>query len=248
MSEGSSRVRDLMKGQPIVLPSILSADFGRLAEEVQEMDRLGAEMLHVDIMDGHFVPNITIGPDVVAAVHRATSLPLDVHLMLSRPEQHIDAFAKAGASVITVHVEACIHLNSVVCRIHDLGCLAGVSLNPATPISSAEEILNEIDLLLVMTVNPGFGGQRFVRGGMEKLGRAAALIESAGREIVLEADGGLGPANAEEAGRAGVRWMVAGSAIFNAEDRWEAFKRTLAACRRGYEHFSSKDRSSSGSC
>ncbi len=198
-----------------IAPSILSADFGRLAEQVAEAERAGADYVHVDIMDGHFVPNITMGPLVVQAVRRSTSLPLDVHMMISSPERYVDEFVGAGADIITVHVEACTHLHRVVHQIRESGAKPGAALNPATPPSAVEEVLADLDQVLVMTVNPGFGGQAFIHGVVDKIRRVRARLDSLGLPTDLEVDGGIGPATARTAVDAGARVLVAGSAIYN---------------------------------
>lgn len=207
-----------MTTRPIkIAPSILSADFARLGEQVREAEKAGADWIHVDVMDGHFVPNLTMGPLVVAALRRVTSLPLDVHLMVTNPDDLIPAFVEAGADRLTVHVEVCPHLHRTVQRIHDLGRLAGVALNPATPVSSLEEILPFVDLVLVMSVNPGFGGQEYIPTSTRKIARVRAMIDALGRgDVELEVDGGIGPHNAAEVVAAGATVLVAGSAIFNA--------------------------------
>jgi ribulose-phosphate 3-epimerase len=199
-----------------IAPSILSADFGRLAEQVQAAEEAGADYIHVDVMDGHFVPNLTLGPDIVAAIRRGTSLPLDVHLMIESPERWVERFAGAGASILTVHQEGCTHLNYVLARIRDLGVRAGVSLNPATPVGVLEEVVGEVDLVLVMTVNPGFGGQGLVPGSIEKVRRMATLMAVAGSSAELEVDGGVNRENARALIEAGARVLVAGSSLFNA--------------------------------
>ncbi len=196
-------------------PSILSADFGRLADQVRAAEDAGADYIHVDVMDGHFVPNLTMGPDVVAAVRRATSLPLDVHLMIEQPELLVTRFAEAGASILTVHQEACIHLNQTLAEIRHLGIRAGVSINPATPVGMLEEVVRDVDLVLVMTVNPGFGGQRTIPSTLEKARRMAEMIAAKGSGAELEVDGGIGVDNARQFIEAGARVLVAGSSVFN---------------------------------
>ena len=198
-----------------IAPSILSADFGRLAEQVAEAEHAGADYVHVDIMDGHFVPNITMGPLVVSAVRRATSLPLDVHMMIASPERYVDEFVGAGADIVTVHVEACTHLHRVVHQIRESGAKAGAALNPATPPSAVEEVLADLDQVLVMTVNPGFGGQAFIHGVVDKIRRVRGQIDSQGLPVDLEVDGGISAATARTAVEAGARVLVAGSAIYN---------------------------------
>lgn len=201
-----------------IAPSILSADFARLADGIAEAEAAGADWIHVDVMDGHFVPNLTIGPPVVAALRKVTELPLDVHLMIEAPERYLDAFADAGASTLTVHVEACTHLHRTVERIRELGVRPGVALNPATPASMLDEILPYVDLVLVMTVNPGFGGQRFIPTSPEKIARVRqALRERHLWGVEVEVDGGIGVATAPEAVDAGATVLVAGAAVFNEE-------------------------------
>ena len=198
-----------------IAPSILSADFGRLGEQVAEAERAGADYVHVDIMDGHFVPNITMGPLVVQAVRRATSLPLDVHMMIASPERYVDEFVDAGADIITVHVEACTHLHRVVHQIRENGAKAGAALNPATPPSAVEEVLADLDQVLVMTVNPGFGGQAFIHGAVDKIRRVRKRLDALGLDTDLEVDGGISGATAKTAVDAGARVLVAGSAVYN---------------------------------
>ena len=198
-----------------IAPSILSADFGRLAEQVAEAERAGADYVHVDIMDGHFVPNITMGPLVVRAVRRSTSLPLDVHMMIASPERYVEEFVDAGADIITVHVEACAHLHRVVHQIRESGAKAGAALNPATPPSAVEEVLADLDQVLVMTVNPGFGGQAFIHGAVDKIRRVRARLDALGLPADLEVDGGISQATARTAVDAGARVLVAGSAVYN---------------------------------
>ena len=198
-----------------IAPSILSADFGRLGEQVAEAERGGADYVHVDIMDGHFVPNITMGPLVVSAIRRWTSLPLDVHMMIAAPERYIDEFVDAGADIITVHVEACTHLHRVVHQIRERGAKAGAALNPATPPAAVEEVLADLDQVLVMTVNPGFGGQAFIHGVVDKIRRVRARLDARGLPADLEVDGGISAATARTAVDAGARVLVAGSAVYN---------------------------------
>jgi ribulose-phosphate 3-epimerase len=196
-------------------PSILSADFGRVGEQVAEATRAGADYIHVDVMDGHFVPNITIGPPVVAAIRPHTNLPLDVHLMIEEPDKYIQQFAQAGADIITVHVEVCPHLHRVVESIKELGVKAGVSLNPSTPLTEAEEILPFLDLVLLMSVNPGFGGQRFIESTIGKIKRLRRMLDELGLPAELEVDGGITAEIAPRVARAGARVLVAGAAVFN---------------------------------
>jgi ribulose-phosphate 3-epimerase len=200
----------------LVAPSILSADFGRLAEEIRAVEAAGADWIHVDVMDGRFVPNITIGPLVVRAARAATSLPLDVHLMIVEPERYIGDFAAAGATWISVHVEASSHLHRTLQQIRAAGARAGVVLNPHTPEESIRHVLPDVDLILVMSVNPGFGGQRFIPSALAKLRALRGMIDAAGLDIALEVDGGIAPSTAREVIAAGARVLVAGSAVFGA--------------------------------
>lgn len=208
-----------MSRHPTVLaPSILSADFGRLAEEIRAVEEGGAEWIHVDVMDGHFVPNITLGPMITAAADDATDLPLDVHLMIESPERYVDDFVRAGADVLTVHAEACPHLHRVVQQIREAGAAPGVALNPATPLAAVEEIAHEIDLLLIMTVNPGFGGQAFIEHSYDRISRARQLLDRVGSQARLEIDGGASAGNAAALVRAGADTLVAGSAVYRHPD------------------------------
>ncbi len=207
-----------MKNRRIKLaPSILSADFSRLGEQVAEVTKAGADYIHVDVMDGHFVPNITIGAPVVASLRSWTALPLDVHLMIERPEAHISQFAEAGANIITVHVEAATHLHRLVEAIKGLGVKAGVALNPATPLSSLDEVLPLLDLILVMTVNPGFGGQAFIGSMMDKIARLRRILDGRQAKVELEVDGGITVGIASKVAEAGAEVLVAGAAIFGSK-------------------------------
>ena len=202
-----------------IAPSILSADFGRLAEEVAAVEAGGADWIHVDVMDGHFVPNITIGPLVVESVRRATQLPLDVHLMIEAPERYLEAFVKAGADWVTVHQETCPHLHRTVQQIHGLGAKAGVSINPSTPLTSVVDVLPYVDLLLLMTVNPGFGGQSYIPSSTAKVSAARRLLDESGlQQVEIQVDGGVDSTTAPELVSAGVTVLVAGSAVYGHPD------------------------------
>jgi ribulose-phosphate 3-epimerase len=201
-----------------IAPSLLSADFGRLAEEVGAVEKAGADLLHVDIMDGRFVPNITIGPPVVAAIKRCAKLPLDVHLMIVEPERYIEAFADAGADVLTVHAEATPHLQRVVARVRELGKKAGVSLNPSTSLSAIEWVLTDIDMVLLMSVNPGFGGQEYLPSMTGKIELLRSQLVRSGLPVDIEVDGGIKTDNVAEVVRAGANVIVSGSGIFKTKD------------------------------
>lgn len=201
-----------------IAPSILSADFARLADEVSRVEAGGADWLHVDVMDGHFVPNLTVGPPIVEALRKVTKLPLDVHLMITNADAYIRDFADAGADYLTVHVEACPHLHRTVQAIKERGVKAGVTLNPATPLGSVEAILPDADLLLIMSVNPGFGGQSFILSSLQKISQARAMIERVGSRALLEVDGGVKVDNAAQIVQAGADILVSGSAIFSSRD------------------------------
>lgn len=213
----------------IIAPSILAADFSRLGEEVKAVEQAGADWIHVDVMDGHFVPNITIGPAVVEAVRKVTDLPLDVHLMIENADHYIADFISAGADIITVHVEACPHLNRTIQLIKEKDKMAGVVLNPATPLSSLEEILHEIDMVLLMSVNPGFGGQKFIPSMLDKIENLSEIMSHYDHPMALEVDGGIKPDNAGKIVQAGAGVLVAGSAVFNAKD----YKKAIDALRAG---------------
>lgn len=210
-----------------IAPSILSADAGRLSEEITAVERAGADLIHVDVMDGHFVPNITIGPAVVKSLRKATKLPFDVHLMIERPELFINDFAAAGSNMITVHVEAVYHLHRVVHQIKEMGIMAGVSLNPATPLTLVEQILPDLDLLLLMTVNPGFGGQLFIESMLSKIRAARSLTNNVAPACLLEVDGGVTIHNIGAIAQAGADVIVAGSSIFQSAD----YSRTIGQMR-----------------
>ncbi|MEY2191273.1 ribulose-phosphate 3-epimerase [Neobacillus sp. BF23-41] len=201
-----------------IAPSILSADFSKLGEEIIAVEKGGADYIHVDVMDGHFVPNITIGPLIVEAIRPITKLPLDVHLMIDNPDQYIEAFAKAGADFITVHVEACRHLHRTVQNIKSFGIKAGVVLNPATPVESIQHIIGDIDMVLLMSVNPGFGGQKFIPEVLPKIRKVKEMAEQKGLDIEIEIDGGVNSETAKLCMEAGANVLVAGSAIYNEED------------------------------
>lgn len=209
-------------GKVRVSPSILSADFAKLGEDIARLEKSGADWIHVDVMDGHFVPNLTIGAPIVEALRKTTVLPFDVHLMITSPEQYLSDFAEAGADIITVHAEACPHLHRTLCQIRELGCLAGASLNPSTPVSVLENVLDQLDLILVMSVNPGFGGQSFIEQTYVKLAQLKQMV--ADRPIWIEVDGGVSPKNAEKLRQTGANALVSGSAIFKAPDMASAMK------------------------
>ena len=216
---------------PIIAPSILSADFAKLGEEVRAIDEAGADWIHVDVMDGHFVPNITIGPGVVKALRPHTQKPFDVHLMISPVDLFLDAFAEAGADIMTVHPEAGPHLHRTVQHIKSLGKKAGVSLNPATPVDALDYMLDELDLVLVMSVNPGFGGQKFISSQLRKIETIAKQIAARGLDVQLEVDGGIDPEAARQAVDAGATALVAGTAVFRGGP--DAYARNIKALRGG---------------
>lgn len=210
-----------------IAPSILSADFARLADEVAAVERGGADILHVDVMDGHFVPNLTVGPPIVESLKKVTKLPLDVHLMITNPDAFIPEFAAAGASYLTVHVEACSHLHRTVQLIKEHGVKAGVTLNPATSLRTLDEILPDVDLVLIMSVNPGFGGQKFIDHCLQKVANARQMLDQIQSHALLEVDGGIKVDNASRILAAGAEVLVAGSAVFSSPD----YGVTIAALR-----------------
>jgi ribulose-phosphate 3-epimerase len=210
-----------------IAPSILSADFGRLAEEVKAVESAGADLIHVDVMDGRFVPNLTLGPVVVEAVRKATRLPLDVHLMIVEPERYVEAFVEAGANFVSVHSEASPHLHRTLELIRHLGAAPSVVLNPATPLDQVEEVLDSVSMVLVMSVNPGFGGQSFIPRSLDRIRRLRRMIQDRGLNVDIEVDGGIQPETAAEAIAAGATVLVAGSAVFGASD----YRAAIAALR-----------------
>ena len=207
-----------------ISPSILSSDFSRLAEEIAAVERAGADMLHLDIMDGHFVPNITFGPAVVAAIKKVATVPLDVHLMIENPDNYIDDFASAGADILTIHVEACMHLQRAMRQIREKGMKSGAALNPSTPVENLAYVVDDLDMALVMSVNPGFSGQKFIPQVMEKISRTRKLV---GAKIDIQVDGGVTPDNAADVAKAGANILVAGSAVFSKPD----YGKAIAALR-----------------
>ena len=207
-----------MTRRVLVSPSLLSSDFGRLAEEVRAVEAAGADWIHVDVMDGRYVPNITLGPVVVQAIKKAASRPLDVHLMIVEPEKYVEAFVQAGADVLTVHAEACTHLHRVIQQIRHAGAKPAVVLNPATPLSAIEEVLGDVHMVLLMSVNPGFGGQSFIPGTVDKVRRLRAMLDARGLDTHIEVDGGINAETARQVVAAGADVLVAGSYVFGAKD------------------------------
>jgi ribulose-phosphate 3-epimerase len=214
---------------PIISPSILSADFARLADAVQQVEAAGADWIHVDVMDGHFVPNLTVGPPMVEALRKVTTLPLDVHLMMTNPDEFIPEFAEAGANILTVHVETCPHLHRTVQSIKEHGMKAGVSLNPATSATTLEQILGDVDLVLVMSVNPGFGGQKFIDSTLDKIRQIRAMISASKGSPYLEVDGGITVKNVASVLKAGANVLVAGSAIFGSDNMPDTIRQLRTA-------------------
>lgn len=224
-----------MNARPVkIAPSILAADFARLADEVARIEAAGADFLHVDVMDGHFVPNLTIGPPIVEALRKVTSLPLDVHLMITNPDAFIPEFADAGATYLTVHTETCPHLHRTIQLIKEHGVKAGITLNPATSLTTLEEVIADADLVLIMSVNPGFGGQKFIPAVYDKIARARDLITRTGSRALLEVDGGIKIDNAAEVVKAGADVLVAGSAIFNTSNYAETIQAFRSAATQAH--------------
>jgi ribulose-phosphate 3-epimerase len=219
-----------VSGAVQIAPSILSADFAKLGEEIAAVERGGADLIHVDVMDGHFVPNITIGPPVVRGIKRVATQPLDVHLMIENPEQYVDDFVDAGAAMLSVHVEAARHLHRTIAHIKSRGIKAGAVLNPSTPATALEEIAGDLDFVLVMSVNPGFGGQEFIPQSLDKLRRVREVLSRAGSSVPIEIDGGIDATNAADVVAAGASILVAGNAIFGTPDAEAATRALRAAC------------------
>ena len=207
-----------MEQKIYIAPSILSADLLKLEEQVKLVADNGADLIHIDVMDGHFVPNLTFGPNMVAAVKRVTNIPLDVHLMITNPDRYVEDYARAGADILTVHQEVCHHLHRVIQQIHAAGMKAGVSLNPSTPVAMIEDVITDVELVLVMSVNPGFGGQQFIPRSLEKISQVKMMAEKAGKQLMIEVDGGINPETARLVVESGANVLVAGNAIFKQPD------------------------------
>ena len=216
----------------LIAPSLLSADFGRLCEEISAVQEAGADIIHLDIMDGHFVPNITMGPPVIAKLRGCTGLPFDAHLMIENPDQYIEAFVEAGADMISVHLESQVHLQRSLALIREKGAAAGIVLNPATPIDGLRYIFDDVDYILLMSVNPGFGGQAFIPAVLNKVRNLSAMLADSGRKIPIELDGGVGPDNTAEVTSAGASILVAGSAIFGNPPYSDVIRRMKEEARR----------------
>ena len=218
-----------MKKNILISPSVLAADFSKLGEEIQLVSEEGADLIHLDVMDGHFVPNLSFGADIIKGIRGFSNLPFDVHLMIENPEHYIDAYVKAGANFITVHPEATPHIHSVLQKIHKAGIKTGIALNPGTPIEALENVIDIIDLILVMTVNPGFGGQSFLSSQLPKISKIRTIIDDGGHSIDLSVDGGINPITAKLAIDAGANILVAGTSIFKAGD--ETYSKSIKRLR-----------------
>ena len=218
-----------MKKNILISPSVLAADFSKLGEEIQLVSKEGADLIHLDVMDGHFVPNLSFGADIIKGIRGFSNLPFDVHLMIENPEHYVDAYVEAGANLITVHPEATPHIHSVLQKIHKAGVKTGIALNPGTPIEALENVIDIIDLILVMTVNPGFGGQSFLSSQLPKISKIRTIIDDGGRSIDLSVDGGINPATAKLAIDAGANILVAGTSIFKAGD--ETYSKSIKRLR-----------------
>jgi ribulose-phosphate 3-epimerase len=222
-----------MSRRVLISPSLLSCDFGRLAEEVRAVEAAGADWVHVDVMDGRFVPNLTIGPVVVEAIKRAATKPLDVHLMIVEPEKYLEAFVKAGADILTVHVEVSPHLHRTLQHIRQLGAKPSVVLNPSTPLSAVEEVLGDVEMVMIMSVNPGFGGQGFIESAVDKVRRLRAMLDARGLNVDIEVDGGINAQTAQRVVEAGATVLVAGSYVFHSKDYAQAIRSLRPESQRG---------------